>query len=141
MTPPSVAEFKAQFVRDFPYGSDTSAVMDADISSAITLAGFNVNEGLFSTEAEFKFAYNYLAAHYLVTSIKASSQGLGGSFNWLESSKSVGSVSQAFAIPEKILSNPLYAMFSKTPYGAMYISLILPLTYGNAVAVSGATQP
>lgn len=141
MTPPSVAEFKAQFVRDFPYGSDTSAVMDADISSAITLAGFNVNEGLFSTEAEFKFAYNYLAAHYLVTSIKASSQGLGGSFNWLESSKSVGSVSQAFAIPEKILSNPLYAMFSKTPYGAMYISLILPLTYGNVVAVSGATQP
>lgn len=141
MTPPSVAEFKAQFVRDFPYGSDSSAVMDADITSAITLAGFNVNEGLFATEAEFKFAYNYLAAHYLVMSIKASSQGLGGSFNWIESAKSVGSVSQSFAIPEKIMNNPLYAMFTKTPYGAMYLSLVLPLTYGNVVAVNGATQP
>lgn len=139
MNYPTVAEFKAQFQRDFPFGSSSDSVMDYDIDKAILQAGFNVNENLFADETNFKFAFNYLAAHYLVMNLKASSQGLNGGFSWLESSKSVGSVSQSFAIPQSILNHPLLSMFSKTSYGAMYLSLVLPLTYGQMSAISGGT--
>lgn len=139
MIAPTVAQFKTQFSRDFPYGASSNSVMDSDITTALTSASFMVNEGLFSDEPSFQFAYNYLAAHYLVTNIKNSTQGLGGSFSWLESSKSVGAVSQSFAIPEDILKHPVLAMISKTGYGATYLSLVLPLTYGQVAIAGGGT--
>ena len=141
MNAPDIASFKAQFTRDFPYKTTSDGVMDSDIQTALTMAGFLVNETLFSDEPSFQFAYNYLAAHYLVMNIKSSTQGLGGSFAWLEASKSVGSVSQSFAIPADILKHPQLAMLSKTNYGATYLSLVLPLTYGQVNAVSGGTLP
>jgi hypothetical protein len=144
MTPPDVAYFKATFVRDFPYASTTidyEKVMDSDITAAISAAAFNINESLFDTEANYQLAYSYLAAHYIVVNLKNSGQGLNGNFNWLENSKSVGSVSQSFSIPEDILKNPMYAMLSKTSYGARYISMILPKLYGNMGIVAGWTQP
>ena len=139
MNQPTIDEFKAQFTRDFPYGSSSDSVMDSDITKAILQTSFNVNESLFSDETSFKFAFNYLAAHYLVMNLKASSQGLNGGFSWLENSKSVGSVSQSFAIPQSILDHPILSMFSKTSYGAMYLSLVLPLTYGQVNAIGGGT--
>lgn len=141
MIAPTVAEFKAQFYRDFPYGSTPETVMDADIQKALVEADFIVNPTLFSTQESFSFAFNYAAAHYLVMDFKNSSQGLGSSFNWIESSKSVGSVSQGFAIPDSIMAHPQLAYFSKTGYGAKYLSLILPLTYGNIGIAEGATLP
>lgn len=140
MNAPTVEEFKAQFTRDFMYGSSSDSVMDSDIATAIVQASFSVNEGLFSDETSYKFAFNYLAAHNLVMNLKASSQGVGGSFSWLESSKSVGSVSQSFQIPELIMKNPAFAMLSKTNYGAYYLSLILPLASGQIGVVAGTTQ-
>lgn len=139
MNQPTIAEFKAQFSRDFPFSGTSDSVMDSDITKAIFQASFNVNESLFADETSFKFAFNYLAAHYLVMNLKASSQGLNGGFSWLESSKSVGSVSQSFAIPQSILDHPILSMFSKTSYGAMYLSLVLPLTYGQVNAIGGGT--
>ena len=139
MNIPTVSEFKAQFTRDFPYGTSSDSVLDSDIVKAISQADFIVNESLFSDETKFKFAFNYLAAHYLVTNLKASSQGLNGGFSWIESSKSVGSVSQSFNIPPAILSNPILSLIAKTNYGAMYLSLVLPLTYGQVTSVSGGT--
>lgn len=140
MTPPTVADFKAQFVRDFPYGTTSDKVMDADIQTAITEAAFTINESLFDTQANYSLAYGYLAAHCLVTNIKNSSQGLSGNFAWLEASKGVGSISQSFAIPENILKNPMMAMLSKTSYGAKYLSLVLPLLTGRMGIVMGDTQ-
>lgn len=141
MTPPTVAEFKAQFTRDFPYGTTPETVNDSDIVSAQKAAAFNVYEGIFSSEADYKFAYNYLSAHYLVMALKASTQGLNGSFPWLENNKSVGSVSQGFTIPDDIAQRPVLAMFTKTYYGAFYLSLVLPLTYGRVVVSGGGTLP
>lgn len=140
MIPPTEAQFKAQFARDFPYGVTSEFVMDSDITNALRQAYFVVNQGLFDTENDFQFAYLYLAAHYLVMNLKASSQGLGGAYSWLESSKSVGSVSQSFAIPEAIMKNPAFAMISKTNYGAYYLSLILPLAVGQVGLAEGTTQ-
>ena len=139
MNIPTVSEFKAQFTRDFPYGTSSDSVLDSDIVKAISQADFIANESLFTDETKFKFAFNYLAAHYLVMNLKASSQGLNGGFSWIESSKSVGSVSQSFNIPPAILSNPILSLIAKTNYGAMYLSLVLPLTYGQVTSVSGGT--
>lgn len=139
MNAPSVIEFKAQFARDFPYGNNSTAVMNSDITNGIRCASFLINEALFDTEDNYKFAYNYLAAHFLVTSLKQSSQGLSSSYSWNENSKSVGSVSQSFTIPDSILQNPLFAGIAKTYYGAFYLSIVIPKTYGGMAPIGGAT--
>lgn len=45
---PSVSDFKTQFTRDFPYGTDpNTSVLDSDITSAFTYTNVNINQGLF----------------------------------------------------------------------------------------------
>ena len=139
MNAPDIASFKSQFDRDFPYSTTSEGVMDSDITKALTLAGFIVNESLFADETSFQFAYNFLTAHYLVMNLKNSSQGINGAFNWLETSKSVGSVSQGFQVPQDILNHPQLALLSKTGYGVTYLSIVLPLTYGAIGISAGAT--
>lgn len=138
---PDATDFKDYFTRDFPYGSDSATVMDSDIEKAIGEAKFNFNSGLFSSQENFTIGFLYLTAHYLVTDLRNSSQGINGAYTWLESSKSVGSVSQSFSIPERILADPYLSMLSKTNYGAKYISLILPQLVGNFGIVYGRTLP
>lgn len=141
-TVPTVAEFKAHFVRDFPYGTDISKnVLDADISKAILEASVNFNEDLWPTQAIFSLAYLYLTAHYLVTDLRNSSQGIAGSYSWITTNKQVGSVSEGLAVPQFILDNPLLAMYSKTGYGAKYLELLLPQLVGPVSVVEGATTP
>ena len=140
MVNPTVSEFKAHFFRDFPYGADQTKVMDADITKAISEASMNINGTLFGSQETYSLAFLYLTAHYLVTDLRAASQGVSGAYTWLESSKAVGSVSQGFSIPENILKNPVIAQFSKTHYGAKYISLVLPHLVGGVFYIQGATQ-
>jgi len=137
--PPTITQFKTQFARDFPYGPTNDSVMDGDIQVAISEAGLIVNSSLFQNQAAYQLAYGYAAAHCLVTNLKNSSQGIAGGFSWLENSKSVGSVSQSFSIPDDVMKNPAMAMIAKTSYGAKYLSLILPYMYGNMAIVRGGT--
>lgn len=139
-TNPTVAEFKAHFFRDFPYGTATNTVQDADITKAISEAAYNFNPGLFSSQANYTLGFLYLTAHYLVMDLRASAQGIQGNYPWMSVSKSVGSVSESTAIPERIMANPILAMLSKTYYGAKYLSLVLPNLVGNVGIVGGATQ-
>lgn len=141
MTPPTIADFKAYFTRDFPYGSTSAGVMDGDITKALAEAAMNFNEGLWGTQAQYSLAYLYLTAHYLVMDLRTSSQGISGSFSWLEASKSVGSVSQGFSIPQSILDHPEFSYYSKTNYGAKYLSLVIPRLTGQIFTVFGATHP
>lgn len=141
MDAPTIADFKTNFSRDFPYGTTNSTVKDFDITKALNEAGFNINESLFGTQDSYSMAYLYLAAHYLVMDLRASSQGISGAFGWLESGKSVGSVSQSFSIPQKILDNPVFAYYSKTNYGAKYLSLVLPRLVAPISIAAGGTLP
>lgn len=143
-TVPDVDDFKARFFRDFPYGGENGnlqQVQDADIEFALTDAGINFNEGLWGTQAMFSEAYLLLAAHFLVWNLRNSSQGIAGSYQWLETSKTVGSVSQGLTIPQQILDHPVLAMLSKTTYGAKYLFLLLPRLVGQIYTVCGATRP
>lgn len=124
---PSVADFKSQFVRDFPYGTDPNkTILDSDIAYAFQMTNMNVNQGLFPDQGSYGVGYNLLAAHYLVSNIRSSSQGINGQYDWLQNSKAVGNVNEAFTIPPTIANNPFLASLSKTNYGQQYLMLVYP---------------
>lgn len=139
---PSVSDFKNQFFRDFPYGTDPNiAILDQDITSAFLYVNVNMNQALFGDQGSYTLGYNLLAAHYLVMNIRASSQGINGQFNFLQNNKSAGPVSEAFAIPQRVLDNPDWAILCKTNYGAQFIQLILPQLAGQIWNAYGSTRP
>lgn len=140
-TRPTVADFKAYFTRDFPYGATTAEVMDSDITKAFGQTELSIPERLFDDQASFTIGYLFLAAHWLVTDLRMSSQGIAGKYQFLEASKSVGSVSVSAAIPDSILKNPVYSMYVTTNYGAKYLLLLLPQLVGNMFVVGGRTLP
>lgn len=139
-TIPTVADFKAFFVRDFPYGVTPDTVNDVDITNAIAEAGVNFNEALFGSQQNFSLCYLLLTAHMMVLALRGSSQGISGQYSWLQASKSVGSIAESFSIPQKILDNPIYAMLCKTTYGARFLQLMLPRLVGQTFTVCGRTQ-
>lgn len=141
-TAPQVADFKTQFARDFPYGTDpTIAVLDSDITSAFNLTDISINQALWGSQMAYTLGYLYLSAHYLVLNLRASSQGLNGQYNWTQNSKSVAGVSEGFTIPQRIIDNPDFMAYTKTNYGAAYLNLLWPLLCGQTFTVCGTTQP
>ena len=141
-TNPSVADFKAYFFRDFPYGLDPDEnVLDVDISKAFQMTNINMNQGLFADQGSYNVGYLLLSAHYLVMNLRASSQGINGQFSFLENSKSVGSVSQSFQIPDRVMANPDWAVLFKTNYGAAFMQLVLPQLAGQIYISYGSTRP
>ncbi len=137
----AVSDFKAHFVRDFSYGSTSDKVMDADISKAMSEAKITFNQSFFPDDASVRLGYYYLTAHYLVIDLQNASAGLAGVSSNPVSSRSVGSVSESYAIPDKYLKNPVLAFLSKTGYGQKYLSMILPQMVGNMASVAGWTNP
>lgn len=144
-TAPTVANFKSRFDRDFAFcGSDQTdftKVRDVDVERALALAKANFNDGLWADQATFSEARLLLAAHFLCQNLLASTQGLGGSYQWLTNSKAVGPLNESFQIPDRILRSPFLAAISKTLYGALYLEMLSPLLVGNVVVVCGRATP
>ena len=146
---PVAADFRSQFARDFPFapagtapaGATLDKVYDSDINLAFLAAKRNFNQDLFSDQETFSYCFLLLSAHYLVTTLRASGQGINGQGEWFVQQKSAGSLSTTFAIPERILKNPTLGLLSKTSYGAQYLELMLPLLVGNMTTVFGPTKP
>lgn len=135
---PSVTDFKSYFFRDFPFGTDLNQnVLDADIANAMQMTNININQGLFSEQANYTVGYFLLTAHYLVMNLRQSSQGINGQFAFLEQSKGAGSISTSVAIPQRILDNPNWSMLMKTNYGAQYIQILLPGLTAQMYSVPG----
>jgi Protein of unknown function (DUF4054) len=138
---PTITDFKTQFSRDFPYGTDPSiAVTDNDIGYAFRMTNVNINQGNWATQDSYSIGYNLLSAHYMVLNLRASSQGINGQYNWLQNNKSVQGVAEGFSIPDRILTNPLWSQFTKTNYGAQYLQLLLPQLAGKIYTVCGTTR-
>ena len=117
--------------------SEENYISDADIQKAFSEARFNFNPKLFTSCEEIKTAFLYLAAHYLVIDLSNAMNpfALGGM--GLVSSKSVGSVSESYAIPQWILNDKNLGLFAQTGYGRKYLSLILPRLHGNIIFTKG----
>lgn len=139
---PTIDDFKAYFFRDFPYGTDmNTSVLDADIGKAYGQTNVNINQALFANQADYNIGYLLMAAHYLVIDLRMSSQGLSGTYEWMTTSKSVGSVSESFQIPQRILDNPYFAMLTQTNYGAKFLQLVLPQLTAQVFNAFGRTLP
>jgi len=140
-TYPQVSDFQNYFVRDFPYGTNiTTSVTNTDIQNSLNDATGFINQSLYGSQAEFNTAYLNLAAHFMVMSLRASSQGISGKFDWLNGSKGVGSVSESFQIPPRILANPNFAVLAETNYGLKFLFLSLPAMIGQMYTVHGRTH-
>lgn len=137
----SVVSFKAYFTRDFPYGNTPSYVMDSDISKAIIQATCFVNKALFCTPGTYAQGVLTLAAHFLVMNLRASAQGIQGTYPWMTVSKAVGNVSEGIQIPDRIMANPQFAMLTKTYYGSQFLFSIMAKLTGQMFTVAGTTLP
>lgn len=143
----TVEDFKAKFIRDFPYWSPvysdvaTNYILDADIENAFAEAQVVFNQALFGDDAEIRLAYLYLTAHYLCIDMANANAGLSSAGSFPVASRSVGSVSESYMIPDAFKDNPSLMAYMKTGYGSKYLSLVLPKVVGNVVATLGWTQP
>ena len=138
---PTVTDFKTYFNRDFPYNADINlGVTDGDISKAMSQCVLVIPQELFPSQEFYTTGFLYLSAHYLVENMSSATQGMSGRYEWAVASKSVGSVSVSFSIPENLVKNPLYSMYSKTNYGTKYLELIFPFLTGPMFSVQGRTH-
>jgi hypothetical protein len=124
-------------------GQDT--VTPADITRALAEAGMSFNEGLWGNVTEKSTAFLYLAAHYLVLNVQAAggllpqgaAKGIKSGGGGVVQSKSVGSVSVSYALPQSIIESPILGQYMRTDFGQKYLALIYPRLVGNIGIVSG----
>lgn len=153
MPPITVAQFKSYFIRDFEYGTQPSAdspsvtVMDSDIQHGIDEADLLFNTELWPDEAGQLPPFYQLAAHCMVRNIQSAGgvnqigQGVGSAGTSPIQSKSVGPVSVAYALPDKIINNPAFSYYISTGYGQKYLMLLMPRLVGNVALAGGGTTP
>lgn len=114
-------------------------IQDSDIMRAFKEAKVNFNAGLFGDDDTIKMVFLYLAAHYLVIDLNNAMNPMGMGFMGFTQSKSVGSVSQSFALPDFVTKNAVLSQYMQSGYGAKYVSLIYPYLIGNVLFFKGKT--
>jgi hypothetical protein len=149
--PPSVSDFKAQFTREFSYGPSLAQVQDNDIQRALNETSISFNPSIWDgqtalgTTTEQNIAYLYLAAHYMTLNIQGAGglssvnrgRGVKSSGGGTIQSKSVGSVSVTYVIPEDIQNSPILGQYMRTDFGQKYLALLTPRLVGNVAIVAG----
>lgn len=114
-------------------------IQDSDIERAFTEAKVNFNPNLFTDDATAIMVFLYLAAHYLVIDLNNAMNPMAMGFMGFTQSKSVGSVSESYAVPQWMLNNQMLSAYAQTGYGRKYLSLIQPYLVGNIIFVPGRT--
>lgn len=159
---PQVADFKAQFALDFPFGGGSGAVSDPEIQNALNLvaSGSYFNAALFNLAPlgaanvnpmtnEATLAFLYCSAHFLYLNVKTRGGlrapgykgGLTSAADGPVVSKTVGPVTQAFQWPEDVIGNSMLFQFTRSPYGEMYLQMLTPKLVGNVGLVMGENLP
>lgn len=121
--------------------SKIGLVSDLDIEKAFREACVIFNDSYFTSDDDIKLGYLYLVAHYLVKDLTRNDELNDPSFVGWGASRTVGSVSESYVIPEFYTKNPAFSYFATTPYGRKYLSLIYPSLIGRVFTVAGATTP
>ena len=112
-------------------------ISDTDIQKAFSEARINFNQNLFSTCEEIKIAFCYLTAHYLVIDLNNANNPFALGSMGITQSKSVGSVSESYGIPQWIMNDKNLSLYAQTGYGRKYLSLIIPRLTGNIIFTKG----
>jgi hypothetical protein len=143
----TIDDFKAYFTRDFPYyaegegGCPNESVTDADLQKAFDLALINFNNGLFADATSLKAAFLNLVAHYLCVDLQTAAQGARSVGYAPVTSRTVGAVSESYAIPDWVSKDPVWGPLHTTRYGQKYAAIVRPLCIGNVLVATGATTP
>ena len=142
MTPPvTVADFKARFP-EFPYGTASGTVTDGMITNALNDACSMFNVALWNTGIELNTMFLFLAAHCLAQNVQAGG-GLGLTLGAQNAggapinSRSVGSVSVGYQLPDKWVNDPTISPFLMTTYGIRYVQAAYPRMRGNMAVIGG----
>lgn len=114
-------------------------IQDSDIMRAFNEAVINFNVNLFTDQNSAIMVFLYLAAHYLVIDLNNAMNPLALGFMGFTQSKSVGSVSESYGIPQWMLNNQALSAYAQTGYGRKYLSLIQPYLIGNVLFFPGRT--
>lgn len=122
-------------------GCLTDYVNPLDITNAFAEAQVIFNQGLFGDDATVTLAYLYLTAHYLVNDLRTASQGVNSTGTFAVTSKSAGSMSESYEIPEKYMQNPQLQFLTTTGYGMKFLSFVIPTLVGNIGAVCAQANP
>lgn len=112
-------------------------ISDDDITRAFLEASVNFNEDLFDTETVQLMMFYYLTAHYICIDANNANNGINFGYMGIAQSRSVGSVSESYAIPQWMLNDPMYSLYAVTGYGLKYLSMIAPYLVGNIIFVEG----
>lgn len=151
--PPTVAEFKSFFQRDFSFApasdpTNLDYVTDADLLKVLGTpnsdpndgeAMINFNSDVFGSDAQATKVFMYLAAFTLVFNLQNSAKGISSQSKFPISSNSVGGVSVNFQLPERYARDPYLSQFTANGYGMRYLSLALPYLIGNVAVQPGMT--
>lgn len=114
-------------------------INDTDIEKAIGEMTAMLPVARFE-EPTLTLAQLYLTAHCLCNDIKTSNAGLASQISFPVQSKSAGSISESYGIPQKFLQSPLYAFYITSQYGLKYLALLMPRIIGNISIAYGWTQ-
>jgi hypothetical protein len=151
----TIAQFKGRFYRDFQFENQNPTqgqpvpdnfediVQDLDIQNAFNDAALLLNQGLFAcNDAAITQGYLYLAAHCLSLNIQAADSGINstGTGSFPVASRSVGSVSESYKVPEAY-DDPILAQYAQTAYGQKYLAFVMPYLRGNVNSVWGGALP
>lgn len=117
--------------------STDNYISDSDIERAFTEAKINFNPNFFKDDETAIMVFCYLAAHYLVIDLNNAQNPLALGFMGFTQSKSVGSVSESYGIPQWMLNNKILSAYAQTGYGRKYLSLIQPYLIGNIIYTPG----
>lgn len=116
-------------------------IQDADITNAFSEATAVFNEGLYPDTDTATDAYLQLSAHFLVTNVLGAQAGISMGGSGLVNSKSAGSVSESYSIPEKWLKSDLLYPYTQTSYGIKYLTITRPYMVGGAQAMYRQANP
>lgn len=145
-----VCNFKKLFSRDFPYcavdysysayNGSPDCITDHDIERAILESESEFAGGCLSKEKK-DLAFLYLVAHNLIINLRNSNQGVASSYGFIEASKSVGSVSVSYQVPESVSKDPYLSSLFSTGYGSKYYNMIRTCLRPLPFVVCGRTTP
>ncbi len=115
-------------------------INDTDIAKAINECDAMLPVARFEDEV-LALAQNYLTAHCLCNDIKTSNSGLASQISFPIQSKSAGSISTSYGIPQKFLQSPFYSFYITSQYGLKYLAMLYPRCIGALNIAEGWTQP
>jgi hypothetical protein len=144
--PPSVADFKAKFTREFVYGDGFDSVRDADIQRGLDEAPPLFNQALLDSSVDQTNAYLYLAAHNMVMNIQsagglsavARGRGVRNVGEGVQVSKGIGQANVTYQVPpERIAESPTLLYFFRTDFGQRYLQMMVSRLAGHMATVCG----